>query len=378
MQKAVLHAEDTAAERIRGGAVGRTGYFCRIQTDVIMRYLLVLFSLVFVFCKNKTTENQLIVALPQTILHEAPGEKSRDLGTLKQSERLTDLGEVSHFETTLQLADKTHQAPWLKVRTADGKEGWVFGRAVEPALRPADWMLQKRMACYFGPTLTARRNNLVNQPDQLVDETGFAAYYRQSVALRDTLTQLLASRPEPGEADFRPDFSWLSEVLPGFLFQEVAERTQPWLFAAYPFFLEKALATTGKQDDQFIAVCLTAFPTDSVESFFPVWQFQISDYEAASRLGEGYHLKMLQAIEGAWVPGILFRPELTILKDQILEDILAKNTAFWQPKEKIVPELKKITTTRLMCLTEQDRSDLQHRLSMFNDNGIRVNLRSGE
>lgn len=346
-----------------------------------MRYLLILFSLGFVFCKNKSTENQLIVTFPQTILHEAPGEKSRDIRALKQGDRLTDLSEVSHFETALQLGDKTYQAPWLKVQTSDGAQGWIFAGAVEPALPQADWMLQKRMACYFGPGLTARRNDLVNSPGQPGDEAAFANYYRQVISLRDTFTDLLSNRPEPGDADFRPDFSWLSEVMPGFLFQQVAEGTQPWLFVAYPYFYEMALKTSGIQDDQWMAVCLTAFPTDSIESFFPVWQFQISDYEAASRLGEGHHLNMLQAIDRAWASGALFRPELMRWKEQILEDILGKNTAFWQSKEKIVNELEKIIATQLVCLTEQDRADLQHRGAMFRDpivKGIRLNLRSGE
>ncbi len=344
-----------------------------------MRYV-PLFLLFFLSCQNPPTAPQLSVALDQTALRESPGDKSRSLRLLKKGEHLSDLGLVGPFETSIRFAEGTRQAPWLQVQTEDGTTGWLFAGAVVPTNLQPDWLLQKRLLCYFGPALAARRNALAAPYPALPNEAAFAARYRISIALRDTLTQLLAHRPESGEADIHLDFAWLDDVLPGFLFQQVAEGTQPWLFADYRHWLRLAQQTDDTQDEHYLAACCTAFPADSIESFFPVWQFQLSDREAASRLGEGQHLKMLQSIDQAMAAGPLFAPELAALKAQVLEDIFGKNTRYWQPKEKITSELEKIIDARLRCLSDRDCAELRLRLAMFDNpkaSSIQVDLRSG-
>ena len=344
-----------------------------------MRYLPFCFLFLFLFCQNSPTAPQLSVAIDQTALRESPGDKSRSIRLLKKGERVSDLGLVGPFETSVRFAEGTRQAPWLQVQTADGSTGWLFAGAVVPANLQPDWLLQKRLLCYFGPALAARRNALATPLRDVPDEATFAARYRASIALRDTLTQMLAHRPESGEADIRLDFAWLDDALPGFLFQQVADGTQPWLFADYRHWLLLTRQTDGAQDDLYLAACCTAFPADSIESFFPAWKFQLSDREAASRLGEGQHLKMLQAIDQAMTAGQLFAPELAAWKAQVLEDIFEKNTRYWQPKEKITSELEKIIDTRLRCLSDRDRAELRLRLAMFDDpaaSGIQVNCRA--
>lgn len=346
-----------------------------------MRYVVFALLPFFFFCQNRTSSPALRVALEQTTLRDAPGEKSASLQVLKKGERLDDLGAVSPFETSVRFAEGVRQAPWLRVKTADGTAGWVFGGAVVPSDLSPDWLLQKRLLCYFGPGLAARRNALITLNAPPADETALAARYRASIALRDTFTQLLAHRPESGEADARLDFTWLADALPGFVFQQVADGTQVWLFADYRHWLGMAQSTAGTQDDACLAAYCAAFPADSIESFFPAWQFQISDREAASRLGEGRHLTMLQALDRAAAAGPLFALELATLKAQVLEDIFGKNTRYWQSKEKIISELEKIISTRLRCLSDRDRAELRLRLAMFDDpvaNEIQVDLRSGQ
>ena len=346
-----------------------------------MRYLpLVILPLLFLFCEKRATAPQLTVALDQTALRESPGEKSRSVRLLKKGERLSDLGAVGPFESVVQFDGKKRQAPWLQVQTADGTTGWLFAGAVVPADLRYDWLLQKRLLCYFGPALTARRNELAVPLRDVPDEATFAARLRANTALRDTLTQVLAHRPEPGEADILLDFTWLAEAVPGFVYQQVADGTQPWLFADYRHWLRLTQQTEGTQDDRYLAACCTAFPADSIESFFSAGKIQLSDRAAASRLGEGQHLKMLQAIDQALAAGPLFAPELAAQKAQVLEDIFGKNTRYWQPKEKIVSELGKILKAPLRCLSDRDRSELSLRLAMFEQpeaNGIQVDLRSG-
>lgn len=346
-----------------------------------MRYLLLLLPFVFSFCKNGTSDNQLVVTFSQTSLRDAPGEKSIEFRALKQGERLIDLQQVSDFESEIRFPNSRVQAPWLKVQTAQKEVGWVFAAWVEPVQPQEEWLLQKKMACYFGNALAERRNEYVRALATPGSELGFADRYREAVALRDTFVLLLARRAETNGTLRKPDFSWLPVALPGFIFQQVAGGTQPFLFADYRYWQQRAAASKGRQDDTFVEACLTAFPTDSIESFFPFWTFQLSDFDAASQLGTGRHLKMLQAIDESWLAGTLFRPELAAFKETLLDDILSQNTAYWQPEELILKELEKIFSTEFACLNGRDRMAMQARMTMFAESeahGVRVNLRSGK
>jgi hypothetical protein len=296
---------------------------------------------------------------------------------------LRDLGEISHFLTALQFGDSLYQAPWIKVETAEHQTGWVYARAVCPLRgNPSDWYLQKNMLCYWGKPFTERRNRLLEMGTQLKDTEGFIRYYRESTTLRDTMMQLLGKRAEQNEVDFKPDFAWLPQVLPGYVFQWVAEGTQPFLFADYRYWNRLAASTANDpRDDQFIQLCLRAFPVDSIESFFPGWTIQTEDYSGSSQLGLGVHLKILQLIgQCAKQPGNPFKPELERFKEAVLNDILDKNTTYWQPKEKILQEMQQILALPPQILSDRDKLALRERLPMFAgapENGLRVNLRTG-
>lgn len=325
-----------------------------------------------------------MVILHPASLRDGPGEKSQEFRTLPRGAALRDLGEVSGFLTTLQFDDRRYQAPWIKVETLDGESGWVYARAVQPMHGDReDWYLQKNMLCYWGKPLTARRNQLLEKDTQFNDAAGFIRYHRASMALRDTMMQLLAQRTEPNEADFKPSFDWLPQVLPGFVFQWVAAGTQPFLFADYRYWNRLAAATVhDPRDDQYMQLCLRAFPIDSIESFFPGWTIQTNDNSGSSQLGLGNHLKMLRLIgQCAQQTGNPFKPELERFKEAIFDDILDKNTTYWQSKEKIMQEMHQILALPTLLLTDRDKLALRERLPMFEiapANGVRVNLRTGQ
>lgn len=298
---------------------------------------------------------------------------------LADGERLTDLNEVSRFESAVYFNDQRFQSPWIKVKTADHQTGWVFAEALRPLQKDTGWMLQKRLACYFGEALAGRRNRFLNNPPARNDAE-LAAAYREVTALRDTLMYLLAHRAEPDEAGFRPDFSWLTEVLPHFVYQTTANGSRPYLFADYRYWQNRAAQIGGAESMAFFNTCLTAFATDSIESFFPCWTFQVSEQEAASQLGLKKHLAMLQSIQTASEAGPLYQSEILRFKEALLEDILDKKTVYWQPESLIINELKELLTQDFSCLNDRDRMALRARLTMFEQaaaNGIKVNLRSG-
>ncbi|MCB9354928.1 MAG: SH3 domain-containing protein [Lewinellaceae bacterium] len=336
--------------------------------------------MVFASCLHESAQDQLVVKIPKIALQAAPGLKSPVTRMLKAGEKLSDLHEISRFESIVSFNDRERQAPWIKVKTSAGETGWVFGDALEPAATRADWKLQLRMRCYFGDALNTRRNDFVIARGPATPEA-LAEQYREAIALRDTFAVLLANRAETSESGSRLDFSWLAAALPHFVYQRISGGTQPHLFADYRYWNTLAAGLDDKQCRTFFEVYLFAFPVDSIESFSPSWTFPVSENEIASQLGSGQHLAMLEAIQKAKNTGPLFAPELQQMKERVLDDILDKKTVFWQSREKILQEMDAILASGLPCLGDQDMTALKARRGMFADpagNGIRVNLRSGE
>ncbi|MEO6039507.1 MAG: SH3 domain-containing protein, partial [Saprospiraceae bacterium] len=247
------------------------------QVLILVFFLLFLIALGLLSCQNANEAPTLRVVLPQTTLRDAPGERGREIRNLAAKDRLTDLGKVSNFESQLHLGEQSLIAPWLQVETADGQIGWVFSGAVQPEQPDEHWLLDKRMRCYFGPELTLRRNRWWTTRSSLGNETDFAVFYHEALALRDTFTYQLAHRAEPNAAEVQPDFFWLREALPGFVFQRLARSTQPYLFTDYRFFQTLAKQSVGHQDDQLIDTYVLAYPTDSIESIAPAWTMQVAD-----------------------------------------------------------------------------------------------------
>jgi len=330
-------------------------------------------------CKNeKSLNGQLMVDYAQTILRSDPSEKSKEIIKLIKGQSLVDLGEVGPSESLIAQGAEVFQTPWIKVQTMDDQTGWVQAWTLKPTYDQGDWLLQKRLICYFGKTLEMRRNVLLQNFTNVKTEEQFAKVWRESCVLRDTFLQLQAKRPERG---IQMQFNWLGTALPGFIFQKDGMGEQPKLFADFKIWQQKALKTKGLQDDAFIQTYLLAFPKDSIESFFPAWKFQITETESASQLGVGEHLKILHQIDQALVSGLLFKSLLEALKEQLLEDIYEKNIHYWQPKEKILKEITQILADPLTCLDSRERESLNIRRKMFEDpegSGIVVNLRSGE
>ncbi|MBC7775314.1 MAG: SH3 domain-containing protein, partial [Phycisphaerae bacterium] len=226
-----------------------------------MRYSLPILFLVFSFCKKgQTPEPQLFVHAAQTSLRAEPSEKSREIATLQKGQALTDLGEVGPSETQIAVGEELFQTPWIKVQTVEDQSGWVLAWAVRPAKETKDWLLQKRLVCYFGEALASRRNTLCETFPHLKMEGQLAESWRDATALRDTFLQMLSRRPESG---FQPNFNWLNDALPGFLYQRSGESGRPYLFADFAAWQQKALKTNGLQDDVFFESCFVAFSRDS-------------------------------------------------------------------------------------------------------------------
>ena len=326
---------------------------------------------------GKSPEGPLKVQVLHTSLRAEPNEKSRELAVLRKDQTLTDLGEVGPSESQIMLGDALIQTPWIKVQTGKNQSGWVPGWALSPSMDKETWLIHKRLDCYFGKGLRSRQNTIKQQFSSAETEQQLSLAWLEATQLRDTFLWQLSSRPELG---FQPDFSWMNEILPGFIYQKMNEGNRPYLFADFKVWQQKALKTKGLQDDVYFQVWLNAFLIDSIESFFPVWKFQLSESESASQLGTGQHLKMLQKISQALPNTGLFAKPLLSLKEEVLEDVFDKNQRYWQPKDKILAELAEILANPPECLSAAERDALGIRKKMFEDpiaNHIVVNMRSG-
>ena len=337
-------------------------------------------------CKNQAKNAGrpiLIVSYPVS-LREQADEKSAEIEQLERGAALVDLNRVSRFLTSIYLDGRLRQEPWLRVETNSGRQGWVFAGAVLPEGANTDqqlnWVMEKRFQALFGPHLFQRWKVWTSRKD-IATDSAFAQVLREGKALQDTLNQLMATLATRDQGQTPPDMYWLGETAPYFMIQQIANQSSYCLFLDFKAVAQQAAQTSGDQDDQFVQIGFLAFPLDSIESVLPTWVFPLSLEESCSNLGAGKHLEVLLAIEHALQKGQFFQPELIALKNEILNDMLDKDRTYWQPQEKILPELKQIRKARLSCLTARDQLALEARQAMFESpekNNLHLNRRAGE
>ncbi|MBL7781126.1 MAG: hypothetical protein JNM22_07905 [Saprospiraceae bacterium] len=332
------------------------------------------------FCKNDANGNLKVMA-DHTAMYDAAGLHSNKLKELKAGEVVHELGIVGPFESAIEWHGAWLQSPWIRVQS-DGGAGWVMAALLKPStgVDHANWLRNKRLVCYFGASQAHRYTYWISGASDIQTDAQMASWYSEGVALRDTFMYLLSQRAEPSEQATALSYNWMREVLPGYIAQKVPNRISSFLFADYGYWLQEAQKTTGDADDQFFEICTTLFPYDHIESFFPVWKFQLDDQSSVSQLGSGKHLQILRLLEEKSRGLEVFHTELIRIKNQLLDDIAGKDIGYWQNEEKILAELDEISKSNFSILDKNDQLVIQTRMNMLADpqaNGIRVNLRSG-
>ncbi|MEM9821897.1 MAG: SH3 domain-containing protein [Bacteroidota bacterium] len=85
--------------------------------------------------EEKTMADQedltVIAWVDQLNIRQQPNMKSQVVAQAKENERLLKTGEQSDFTETIELRGKSYTEPWIQVKTAAGKIGWVFGGALK-------------------------------------------------------------------------------------------------------------------------------------------------------------------------------------------------------------------------------------------------------
>lgn len=346
---------------------------------LIFRNSMVAVLFLFFACKNDPRP-LLEIRVGQTELRREPGEKGEPFLILKKGQTVRSFDETSSFFSKIELESQPFFEPWVLVESPDGQKGWLFCGAVSPPKKDDNWLIFRRLQSFFGNELAAKTALFQKKKGQPKSAAEFADEFRLGKAVANLMNEKLPQKltaDEPGEL---PDFFWLESAMPGFIAQKVAEETMFQLFADFRFWLKKAAATPQPDDDAFIQTWLAAFPTDSIESFFPSSKIQLTDYEGASLLGSGNHLRRLESMANCLKISELFRADLEIQKAEILRDISDRSVKYWLPAEKIRAELDQIRAAGFPFFTQPDLIELDERRRQMDDpaaNGIQVNLRAG-
>ncbi len=332
---------------------------------------------------ENTAPTELLINLENLRLRATPGEKGKEIGRLAKGTIVVEAGEISDFTTRLKLRGVQFDEPWIKVKTKEGLEGWVYGGGVNFSMdNPtalANKLMERRLQTLF-KGLTPRIMSYRQQYHQVPTSTAFAANYREGNKLRDTLVSLIESKITVGDYKTLPDLFWLEEALPGYVAQLVAEGTLYYLFQDYGKLQDLAAQTKGREDDEYINLCMHVHSLDSVENFFPSWFLQTWDYGGSSLLGQGVHFRLLQEMGGISQNSKIFEPEILALKDKLVNDITWTENSYWEPMASIQKELDQILAASLPILNAEDVIALETRRKMFADpqaNKIEVNQKSG-
>lgn len=347
-------------------------------------------------CQPKTAEQEeipesgsdfaydLIVEKETLRLRAEAGPEGAVLQTLTRGARLKDLEQVSNFTSQIQLEGEIYHEPWIRVETEAGDKGWVYARAKDFSLAGEgslqDWQYHKRLLAYFGPERTEALAAYRKAYQEVRSSADFAAVYEQGRNLREELVRVLEDQTARIEIEKQPDLFWLSEVVPGFVPQLVAEGTAYYLFADYGQWLGKARQTTEPADDAFTQLCISIFPQDSIEYFFPVWEIQTWDYGGHSLLGRGYHLATLQAIDRLSRQAPEFKAYLQEWKQALIDDITAPETTYWEERVAALEELDQIISAGFEYLNRDDKVALETRRKQFENPDqyeIKFNHKSG-
>ena len=72
----------------------------------------------------------LYVTLENLNVRDKPSLSGKIVGRLKLFDEVTFLNEVTDFRQEIKLGEISAYEPWVKVKTDEGKEGWVYGAGV--------------------------------------------------------------------------------------------------------------------------------------------------------------------------------------------------------------------------------------------------------
>ncbi len=321
---------------------------------------------------------ELIITSDRVYLREEAGVDGKIIQALARGETVYESGEVSSYLTQIRLKGQQYNAPWIKVVTKEGKNGWIFA---SPALMNAGqnneiFFWEKNFEATFGQDIFNHYKLYRLQKDSIQDAKGFLKAF-QSMQWLKSKVKTAMDRNEKTELQ---QIFWLVDLFPDWIPQLDPADQSFDLYIDFKAWLADAQGTEDKADDEFLNVCFRAYPEDSIEYQFPAWFIQTSLDNGHSLLGRGIHLEMFEKINNLIIIDETFKEELMKFKIALIEDIVLINSSYWEEKKLAKNELKTILDRKFAFFDASDQLALQNRLKDFDKAeklGIQFNYKSG-
>lgn len=326
---------------------------------------------------------EMIVYIDNLRVRNAPGTDSKELAKLPKETVVNYKGELSDFTSEIQLRGIKLNAPWLKIETTSGLQGWIYAGGVKPNTEDPSQANQTiddiRIKSFFGENLTQQIKDYQRQWNANSTSNTFANTYALGEKIQEEVNAVLSDKVQIDDPRNLADMSWIERSLPGFQNSLVAEGTQFYLFKNFKQMHGNASKTKGVEDDDFIELQYLVNEMDSIEHFFKSYFIQTWDYGGHSLLGQGKHLTILNKINELLAQSKLFEEPILEIKTNLLKDILDEHITYWESKEKILDELSNLIKADFVFLSKEDKIALKTRLKMFEQpktNKIEVNNRA--
>lgn len=296
-----------------------------------------------------------------------PDPGAEEILRLKEGENLEYLNVLSTFTTPMKIQGIEYDEPWLKAKTKDGKEGWIYAGAVSfkgmSDKKLAELVFDRRLFKLLGDDLTHQLKVYQKEMADLRSLPAFRMLFRRSEELRTSIDNIVNQKLALAPKDSLPDFFWLNEAFPGFIVHLVNKNKKYRLFRNFAQWKNLSEQTTDKSDDLFVEVYLKSYRSDSIEYVHADWRMELEN-EHYSLLGRGIHKEIFDAIELALAESDDFRNELMRIKLKLLDDI-SFSLDFWESKENILKELDDILKTEYKMLSKTERVELASKRKMI-------------
>ncbi|MFT5833578.1 MAG: hypothetical protein ACI97N_001206 [Cognaticolwellia sp.] len=314
---------------------------------------------------------ELEVIVDNVRIRDAAGLKGKEVTRLAKKSKVIFNGEFSDFTDKIKLRGIQYDDPWLKISTAKGAEGWIYGGSVKFDANEAEkelysQLITKRMTKFFGTKAVFEIEQYQKSYKAAKTEREFALVYRSGKKLLDKLNEEFIEffEVENFDSDY-PDLFWIDDPIPAMTLGLVAEGTMYQLFTNIEDLNKKAVATKGSLDDDFTEILKDYYDGD-IAYYFPVFYLQTWDYGGYSLLGQGKHKAILNRLEKLAIQGNLFTPEIKKLKSRLLEDITS-GEEYGEKPETILKELDEIINKKYSIITAAETMTLKNRRPMFED-----------
>jgi len=326
----------------------------------------------------KVTEAVMLEAAVNDLkIRAQAGLKGKEVIRIAKGDKLTFQGGLSDMNDKIELRGEKFNELWLSVKTADDKEGWVYGGAVTyDTLANANFFRQmnnKKVLNEYGTRGLLAVQQYQLDFDNIKTEADFAVFYRSMpthFGNIDSLTMRTAKirTNEYGDMFFGEHF-WIQNTIPGGVLSFAAEGTAYEILRELQPLINKAKSTTGTADDEFMAL-MKLSNSYGTEDYFKSWFVQTWDYGGYSLLGEGIHTRVIQKIEACLSSSQVFKEEIEGIKADLLSDMLDREE-YGKSKKEVLKELNDIITASSSIFTDAEMEKLKARKVAF-ENGKKL------